>query len=70
LYRYAAAMVLYSPSALKRIRAFVLGRPAYIVPGVVGDDDRKLAVELGIPLLGPSPEVGLFTSRSKLTHIA
>ena len=45
------------PAALKRIRAFVLGRPAYIVPGTVGDEDRKLAVELGIPLLGPSPEI-------------
>jgi hypothetical protein len=51
-----ASMLLYSPAALKRIRAFVLGRPAYIVPGVVGDDDRKLAVALNIPLLGPSPE--------------
>ena len=51
-----ASTLLYSPSALKRIQAFVLGRPAYIVPGSVGDDDRKLAVALDIPLLGPSPE--------------
>ena len=28
-----SAMLLYSPAAMKRIRAFVLGRPAYIVPG-------------------------------------
>ena len=46
-----SAMLLYSPAAMKRIRAFVLGRPAYIVPGTVGDEDRQLAVELGIPLL-------------------
>jgi hypothetical protein len=56
-YDVASYFVRPYPAAMKRIRAFVLGRPAYIVPGTVGDEDRQLAVELGIPLLGPSPEM-------------
>ena len=47
---------MYSPAAMRRIQAFVLGRPAYIVPGVVGEEERKVAVQLGIPLLAAHPE--------------
>jgi len=51
-----AELVWYSPTTLRRIRSFVKGRPAYIVPGQMGDVERELAVYLGIPILGPSPE--------------
>ena len=50
-----SAQLLSSPRALKRIRAHVKGRPAYIVPGYVGDDEKDLAVALGLPLLAPHP---------------
>lgn len=50
-----AAKLLASPKALKRLRAVVSGRLAYMVPGTVSDEDVDLAVALGTPLLGPLP---------------
>ncbi|KNC46075.1 iqch protein [Thecamonas trahens ATCC 50062] len=44
-----------SPKALRRIRNFIAGRAAYIVPSAACDDDMHLAVTLGIPLLGATP---------------
>lgn len=55
-----AKQVLYSPRLLKRIRHAVAGRNAYIVPGEVGPEDLQLAVELGLPLLGPDPDAAAF----------
>ncbi len=34
-----------------------IGRPAYIVPGDVTEDELKLAVELRYPLLAAEPNV-------------
>ena len=49
------SLLLYSPRALRRIVNFCRGKRAYIVPSVVGPEERKLALTLGIPLLAPSP---------------
>lgn len=49
------AKLLSSPRALQRIINFIHGRPAYIVPGIVGDEDITLSVKLNIPLLAPHP---------------
>jgi hypothetical protein len=50
---------------MRRIARLVQGQIAYICPGVVGEDDRQVALRLGLPLLSPSPEVAaLYRSRS------
>ncbi len=60
-----ATMLLYSPRALQRVRNFCKGRNAYIVPSVVGPDERRLALALGLPLYAPSPEIAsAFGSKS------
>lgn len=50
-----AARLLASPATLKRLKLFIHSRPAYIVPGSVTSAELDLAVELGIPVLGPHP---------------
>jgi hypothetical protein len=55
-----AKQILYSPRLLKRIKAAVAGRAAYLVPGEVGPEDLQLAVELGLPLLGADPDASAF----------
>lgn len=54
-----ASTLLYSPKALRSIARFVRGRacPAYLVPGHIGEQDRQLALRLGLPLMGPAPDV-------------
>lgn len=49
------AKLLSSPRALQRIHNFIHGRPAYIIPGIAGDEDITLSVKLNIPLLAPHP---------------
>lgn len=57
--------LLYSPRALRRITNFCRGKPAYIVPNVVGPEELKLAMALKLPMLAPSPSlVNLFGSKS------
>ena len=51
-----AAALLYSPRALRQIRRYVRGQTAYIVPGVVGPEDKTLALYLKIPLLAADPD--------------
>lgn len=51
------AQLLASPRCLKRLRQLLRGQEAYIVPGVVGHEDKRLAQVLGVPLLAPEPEV-------------
>jgi len=64
------SMLLYSPKALKRILTFCKGKPAYIVPGVIGPEERKLAVALNLPLLAPEPSVAtLYTTKSGAKRI-
>lgn len=52
-----ASMLLYSPRCLKRIRNFCRGKEAYLVPSVVGPEDKLLSQILGVPLMGPEPVV-------------
>lgn len=60
-----ASLALYSPRCVQRIASSVRGKEAYLVPGQVGPDDRRLALRLGIPLLGPGPEAAaLYGSKS------
>jgi len=60
-----ASAILYSPTVLKSIRAYLRGRPAYIVPGRMSAEDLRLAIELNLPLMAPEPEVAsVFGSKS------
>jgi len=57
--------ILCSDRLLKRISAFIKGKTAYIVPGVVGPEDLTLAAKLMVPLLGTLPGVrGTFCTKS------
>ncbi|KAG1656325.1 hypothetical protein FOA52_006656 [Chlamydomonas sp. UWO 241] len=49
------AKILSSPATMKRLRSAVSGRLAYMVPGLVGDEEVDLCVQLGVPLLAPAP---------------
>ena len=51
------AKLLASPRAMQRIKAMLQGRPAFIVPGIVGDADVDLAVALAVPMLSSHPSV-------------
>jgi len=60
-----AKLLLYSPKALRAIRAAIRGRPVVMVPGQVGSEDLALAVELGVPLWSGEPDVvQVFGSKS------
>lgn len=60
-----SSLALLSPRCLRRMRTFIRGREAYLVPGEVGHEDRRLALALGVPLLGPDPDIAqLFRSKS------
>ncbi|KAF0696818.1 Aste57867_12480 [Aphanomyces stellatus] len=52
-------VLLYSPHCLKKIKRFVRGKEAYIVAGMVGPEDKRLAMSLQIPLLGMDPDTAL-----------
>jgi len=51
------SLLLHSPKALKKISMFAKGKPAYIVPGHIGAEERKLALALNMPLLAPEPSL-------------
>ena len=51
------SLLLYSPRSIKRILRFINGRDAYIVPGSLGPEERRLALRLNIPLLAPEPSL-------------
>eukprot|EP00002_Diphylleia_rotans_P032497 TRINITY_DN6832_c0_g3_i2.p1 TRINITY_DN6832_c0_g3~~TRINITY_DN6832_c0_g3_i2.p1 ORF type:complete len:1023 (+),score=225.37 TRINITY_DN6832_c0_g3_i2:269-3070(+) len=63
---YSLSTVLYySPRCLKRIRNYVRGKIAYIVPGVMGFDDIRVAAALNLPILGSHPDTtSAFASKS------
>ena len=48
--------VLYSPKALQQIHNIIEGKQAYIVPGKVGENDVKLSIQLGIPIMCGEPD--------------
>lgn len=50
-----AQAMLYSPKALKQIQNLIEDRQAYIVPGKVSNNDIKLSIQLGIPILCGEP---------------
>ena len=50
-----AQAMLYSPKALKQIQNLIEDRQAYIVPGKVSNNDIKLSIQLGIPIMCGEP---------------
>ncbi|KAJ3296071.1 hypothetical protein HK104_002016 [Borealophlyctis nickersoniae] len=60
-----ASMLLASPVAIATLRKLVGKKPAYIVPGLLGDADVQLSATLGIPLMSSLEEIQLFFSKSK-----
>ncbi|XP_032804347.2 IQ domain-containing protein H isoform X1 [Petromyzon marinus] len=65
-----ASLLEYSPGTLRRIRALVSGREAYVVPGGAGEADLAVADELGLPALAPEPTVArLCGSKSEARRI-
>ncbi|KAG5473392.1 hypothetical protein LSCM4_03455 [Leishmania orientalis] len=50
-------LVLLSPRLLKLLSALCSGKPAYIVPGVVGVEELTLATQLNVPLLSSEPRL-------------
>lgn len=65
-----STLLLYSPRALQRIKTFIGNRPAYIVGNVIGADDVRVSMRLGIPLLGPDDRLStLYSSKSGCKRI-
>ncbi|XP_078742116.1 IQ domain-containing protein H isoform X2 [Lampetra fluviatilis] len=65
-----ASLLEYSPGTLRRIRALVSGREAYVVSGGTGEADLAVADELGLPALAPEPTVArLCGSKSEARRI-
>lgn len=50
-------MMLLSPRLLKLLSALCTGKPAYIVPAVVGTEELLLASQLNVPLLSAEPRI-------------
>ncbi|KPA80269.1 hypothetical protein ABB37_04567 [Leptomonas pyrrhocoris] len=50
-------MILLSPRLLKLLSALSTGKPAYIVPAVVGPEELTLASQLNVPLLSAEPRI-------------
>jgi hypothetical protein len=63
-------LLLYSPKSLKKIKSLVKGKQAYIVPGIVSQDDIKLSIALGVPIMsGESQKSALYSSKSGCRRI-
>ncbi|RLN89870.1 hypothetical protein BBJ28_00006259 [Nothophytophthora sp. Chile5] len=50
-----ASLLLYSPHCLQRIRRYTAGKDAYLVMGLPGAEDQRLAMALDLPILGAQP---------------
>ncbi|KAH7481742.1 IQ motif-containing protein H [Phytophthora ramorum] len=54
-----SSLLLYSPHCLRRIRHYTAGKEAYLVMGLPGAEDQRLAVALDLPILGAPPAQAL-----------
>lgn len=54
-----ASVLLYSPHCLRRIKRFIKGKEAYLVMGMPGPEDKRLAMALQAPILGVDPDGAL-----------
>ena len=60
-----STLLYYSPRAIRRIRQLLRSRCAYIVPAVVGPDEKRLSMLLKIPMLAADPELAqVITTKS------
>ena len=66
-YLSLTSQILYSPRCIKRIKRFIKGRDAVIIAGngAIGPEERRLALALDTPLLGPEPSIAaLYSTKS------
>lgn len=69
-YMSTSTLLLYSPKTIKKMKSMIKGKQAYIVPGVVAQDDIKLSIALGVPILSGEPQkVQLYSSKSGCRRI-
>ncbi|KAK1936552.1 IQ domain-containing protein H [Phytophthora citrophthora] len=54
-----SSLLLYSPHCLRRIRHYTTGKEAYLVMGLPGAEDQRLAMALDLPILGAPPAQAL-----------
>ncbi|KAG7386289.1 hypothetical protein PHYPSEUDO_000417 [Phytophthora pseudosyringae] len=54
-----SSLLLYSPHCLRRIRNYTAGKEAYLVMGLPGAEDQRLAMTLDLPILGAAPAQAL-----------
>jgi hypothetical protein len=60
-----STMLMYSPHAISRIKQAVRGKHGYMVGGITGWQEKKLSLELNVPLLASESDVScLYATRS------
>ena len=62
--------LLYSPSALNKIREIINGKQAYIVPGRINEADFHLSIAIGVPIFSGDPHITkVFSTKSGAKRI-